>query len=68
LLNQSKDAKKILELAISFGGDKNVTILEHYIEVLVTMHQKDAALKAYELILKLGKDSLRVKGLLNIRD
>jgi tetratricopeptide (TPR) repeat protein len=60
------DAKHAIEDALTNGGLSNVGILEHYGEILVTLHNLEEALKYYRMIKALGKESNRLKELLNL--
>ncbi len=67
-LGEIEAAKQILESAISNGGSSNSDILEHYSEILVKLNMNKEALKYYQLIRKLGKDSDKIRSMLNISE
>jgi len=67
-LGKIDSAKQIMESAISNGGASNSDILEHYLEILVKLNMNGEALKYYQLIRKLGKDSDKIRSMFNISD
>jgi tetratricopeptide (TPR) repeat protein len=62
------EAKRIMEEALGKGGLRNAEILEHYGEILVSLNQKEDALKFYKMIKGLGRESDRLKELLNLQE
>jgi len=62
-LGKNTESLKVIERAYLMGGDKQSVILEHYIEILLALNQKEEAFKYYKLLKELGNDNLKLRSI-----
>jgi len=65
-IGKTNEAKTAIEGALSYGGNKNKNILEHYCEILLKLNMRESALECYKKIIELGKESPRIREILNL--
>lgn len=65
-IGRSNEAKLEIEKAIKYGGANNVTILEHYCEILINLNLLDEAVSCYDKIVSKGRNFPQIKEKLDL--